>query len=66
MASLIITDELHKFIDGQKYDGLDFYCPDCDKIYYEDHYTLTPVWDGGFYDYTEGECPNKHKRILDD
>lgn len=58
---------LHKFLVGQKYDGLDFYCPDCDKIYCENHYILKPVWDfADFYDYTEGECPDKHRRILDD
>ncbi len=48
------------------FDGLDFYCRECDKMYCEDHYSLSPVWEGGFYDYTDGTCPEGHERIIDD
>ncbi len=50
----------------KEFDGLDFYCRECDKVYCEQHYSLRPVWDDGFYDYTVGKCPEGHERIVDD
>ncbi|MHA1267483.1 MAG: hypothetical protein ACTSRS_19770 [Candidatus Helarchaeota archaeon] len=47
-------------------DGIDAYCPQCDKIYCYDHYLLEEVWDEGFYDCTYGTCPAGHKRIIHD
>jgi hypothetical protein len=47
-------------------DGLDGYCPKCDKVYCRDHIHTQVVWDDGFYDYTYGTCPMGHKRIIDD
>ncbi|MDO8740937.1 MAG: hypothetical protein Q7J54_05200 [Candidatus Woesearchaeota archaeon] len=46
--------------------GLDGYCPDCKKVYCHDHWQLNSIFDGSFSDYTKGECPKGHKRILDD
>lgn len=57
---------IHQFLIAKDYDGLDFYCPECDKIYCENHYALRPHWERDFYDYTEGKCPNGHKRVVDD
>ena len=56
---------LHNILT-KDFDGLDFYCPECDNVYCEKHWVLNPVWDEGFYDYTEGICPEGHERILDD
>jgi hypothetical protein len=47
-------------------DGLDGYCPECDKVYCRDHIHTQVIWDDGFYDYTYGTCPMGHKRIIDD
>jgi hypothetical protein len=47
-------------------DGLDAYCPDCDKIYCREHYNVTEEYDEGFYDYARGTCPKGHTRIVDD
>lgn len=47
-------------------DGLDAYCPDCDKIYCKTHYHVTEEWDDGFYDCSYGTCPEGHRRIIDD
>jgi len=47
-------------------DGLDAYCPACDKIYCKRHYQVTAEWDAGYYDCSYGICPEGHKRIIDD
>lgn len=47
-------------------DGMDAYCPKCDKIYCKKHYSVVEIWDEDFYDYSEGTCPKGHKRIVDD
>ncbi|MFW9949244.1 MAG: hypothetical protein ACFFKA_03840 [Candidatus Thorarchaeota archaeon] len=57
----------HQFM--QKYhsfEGLDAYCPECDKIYCWEHYNAREEYDDGFYDCTMGECPNGHRRMIDD
>ena len=48
------------------YEGLDAYCPECDKVYCWIHYNPVEEWDEGFYDCTYGTCPIGHKRIIDD
>ncbi|MHA1339254.1 MAG: hypothetical protein ACTSRZ_04345 [Promethearchaeota archaeon] len=58
---------LHEFFkDKVVHEGLDAYCPECNKIYCKRHYSLEIVYDEGFYDYTMGTCPEGHKRIVDD
>ncbi|HTL71360.1 MAG TPA: hypothetical protein VL404_08735 [Candidatus Eisenbacteria bacterium] len=47
-------------------DGMDAYCPDCDKIYCRRHYNVAEEWDEGFYDCARGTCPQGHERIIDD
>ncbi len=59
--------EVHQFM--QKYhsqEGLDAYCPQCDNIYCWEHYKAREEYDDGFYDCTYGECPNGHRRMIDD
>lgn len=57
----------HEFMKKHhSYEGLDAYCPECDKIYCWNHYKLEEEWDEGFYDCTNGECPKGHKRMIDD
>ena len=47
-------------------DGIDGYCPQCDRIYCARHYSPREEYDEGFYDCTRGTCPQGHSRILDD
>jgi len=57
----------HEFMRKyHSYEGLDAYCPECDKIYCWNHYKLEEEWEEGFYDCTYGECPEGHKRMIDD
>ncbi len=46
--------------------GMDAYCPKCDKVYCHGHYYLKEIWEEGFYDCTLGTCPQGHRRIVDD
>ena len=47
-------------------DGLDCYCPKCDKTYCRDCVHLREEYDEGFYDCTYGTCPAGHTRIVHD
>ncbi len=67
----ILKDEnlsgVHEFMKQYHgYEGLDAYCPECDKIYCWEHYNATEEWEEGFYDCTYGTCPEGHKRMIDD
>jgi hypothetical protein len=58
---------IHDFM--KKYhspEGVDAYCPECDKLYCWEHYDAKEEYDDGFYDCTYGECPKGHKRMIDD
>ncbi len=58
---------LHQlFKDHLVYEGIDAYCPECDKIYCREHYNAVENYDDGFYDDTDGTCPLGHKRMIDD
>ena len=49
--------------------GLDYYCPECDKIYCEKDATISINYDeefAGFYDDTTMTCPKGHERCMDD
>ncbi|MFX0142218.1 MAG: hypothetical protein ACFFDN_51745, partial [Candidatus Hodarchaeota archaeon] len=59
--------EFHTFMKNhRRYEGMDAYCPKCEKIYCWDHYNAVEEFDDGFYDCTYGTCPNGHRRIIDD
>jgi hypothetical protein len=59
--------QVHEFMKQYHgYEGLDAYCPECDKIYCWEHYNATEEWEEGFYDCTYGTCPEGHKRMIDD
>ncbi|MBD3255042.1 MAG: hypothetical protein GF383_08105 [Candidatus Lokiarchaeota archaeon] len=64
------TKDLSKVHDFMKKyhsnEGLDAYCPECDKVYCWEHYNAEEVFDIGFYDCTYGICPKGHRRIIDD
>ena len=47
-------------------EGIDAYCPECDKIYCGSHMETREEWDEGFYDCTYGTCPENHTRIIHD
>lgn len=59
---------IHRLVQKKKSmeDGLDAYCPKCDKIYCKKHYHVTVEWDDGYYDCSYGTCPEGHRRIIDD
>lgn len=58
---------LHELLrEKMDYEGMDAYCPECDKIYCYVHFNPEEVWDEGFYDCTYGTCPNGHRRMIDD
>jgi len=63
--------ELHDHLKGHTtiWDGLDAYCPECDKVYCADHWRTEVVMDeewSDFYDCTYGTCPKGHRRMIDD
>lgn len=58
---------VHQFmLKYHSLEGLDAYCPECDKIYCWEHYNARVEYDDGFYDCTMGECPAGHRRMIDD
>jgi hypothetical protein len=58
---------IHNFMKKHhSFEGLDAYCPECDRIYCWEHYDATEEYDDGFYDCTYGICPKGHKRMIDD
>ncbi|MFX0034569.1 MAG: hypothetical protein ACFE9I_02875 [Candidatus Hermodarchaeota archaeon] len=59
--------KVHNFLKKyHTHEGLDAYCPEYNKIYCWEHYNAREEFDDGFYDYTYGECPEGHKRMIDD
>lgn len=61
--------EIHSFLEKNTIvfeEGIDAYCPQCDKIYCIAHYSTREEWEDGFYDCTYGTCPNGHTRIIHD
>jgi hypothetical protein len=47
-------------------EGMDAYCPTCDRIYCWKHYNVVQQFDEAFYDCSYGKCPGGHKRMIDD
>lgn len=47
-------------------EGLDAYCPSCQRVYCRTHYQTEVIYDEGFYDATYGTCPAGHRRMIDD
>jgi hypothetical protein len=43
-----------------------YWCRDCRRCYCRDDWQKTVVWDGPFYDYTDGVCPAGHRHMIDD
>ncbi len=69
--ALLETRSLRDVHDYLRYktsleDGIDAYCPKCDKIYCKFHYHTEIIYDEGFYDCTYGVCPEGRRRIIDD
>jgi hypothetical protein len=63
--------ELHRYLKESTtmWEGLDAYCPECDKAYCEEHMRMEVVMDEddpNFYDCTYGTCPKGHRRMIDD
>lgn len=60
--------ELHEYVKRwvPMEEGLDGYCPECDKVYCNAHIRTDVEFDDGFYDCTYGTCPKGHRRIIDD
>ena len=51
---------------GECREGVDAYCPDCDRVYCRLHYDCVDEYDEGFYDCTYGTCPAGHRRRVAD
>jgi hypothetical protein len=47
-------------------EGLDPWCPSCERIYCATDYHIEVSFDDGSYDASWGTCPKGHKRKLDD
>lgn len=47
-------------------EGMDGYCPGCDRAYCRRHYATEVRFDDGFYDCTYATCPAGHRRMIDD
>ena len=43
-----------------------FFCRACQACYCRDDWHPVALWDGPFYDYTEGHCPAGHRQVIDD
>ena len=43
-----------------------FFCRICETCYCRTDWHAIPIWDGPFYDYTEGHCPAGHRQLIDD
>lgn len=43
-----------------------FYCRECARSYCMKHWEVSPVFDDQFYDYSDGYCPYRHKKMIDD
>jgi hypothetical protein len=43
-----------------------FWCRQCRACYCRDDWQRTVIFDGPFYDYTDGECPAGHRHMIDD
>ena len=58
---------VHSIVDQHpSCEGIDAYCPECDKIYCWEHYNVKTEYDDGFYDCSCGTCPKGHERMIDD
>jgi hypothetical protein len=42
------------------------FCLQCEKTYCADHWQKSLVFDDGYYDCTDGVCPEGHEQMLDD
>jgi hypothetical protein len=47
-------------------DGLDSWCPSCERVYCSIDFHVKAVFDDGMYDASWGTCPKGHERRLDD
>jgi hypothetical protein len=66
LAKEYIREVNNFYIKHFSFQGIDAYCPQCDRIYCARHYDTDVIWDEGFYDCTYGICPQGHRRMIDD
>ncbi len=60
---------MHTILWDNHDEGLDFYCPECDKMYCRNHWRLEVAFDPewpSWYEDTHGTCPQGHRRLMDD
>ena len=72
------TDELRRQLDiiraydfasarSADADFVAFHCRKCSRSYCQNCWRIgPPEFDDGFYDYTQGVCPEGHEQIVDD
>jgi hypothetical protein len=58
--------KIDKILESKGYDGLDFYCPQCDKIFCLRHYEFFQIYAyDGQEEYIIARCPNNHEKIVE-
>lgn len=58
---------VHEYLQERgRPEGVDAYCPECDKLYCAGHYHLEELWEQGEYDCTYATCPEEHYRKIDE
>jgi hypothetical protein len=53
-------------LDWRLWELTPFYCPDCGLNYCGSDWETYVLFDEGFYDCTNGRCPEGHEHMLDD
>jgi hypothetical protein len=62
-----IANRDYRAVHRDESDLLAFHCPECDLAYCDRCWQVEPpVFDDGFYDYTEAVCPAGHRHVVDD
>jgi hypothetical protein len=57
----------YRSVHRDESDLMAFHCPQCGLVYCDHCWQVEPpVFDDGFYDYTEAVCPAGHRHVVDD
>jgi hypothetical protein len=59
-------NKIDRILESKGYDGLDFYCPQCNKIFCPQHYKLIQIYAyDGQKEHVIARCPNNHEKIVE-
>ncbi len=69
IKNIIGKKEFNKFdriLESKGYGGLDFYCPQCNKIFCPQHYKFVQIYAyDGQKEHIIARCPNNHEKIIE-